>query len=166
MQVDLHVKTVMVMYSAHATTHANRSKKNTFSRRTLPTTEGVHIIIPTSKSEIIGKDKNGNNKYPTTSTLPSPKQPVFAQRRMKRMSSQHEPMEEFTQEHSGLVEYLNKTWSNVKKEFEKKSQKPTEECGPVYYREKETNPKLQNFNTFDLDQWMEERLLAQLMKSS
>jgi len=85
---------------------------------------------------------------------------------MKRMSSQHEPMEEFTQEHSGLVEYLNKTWSNVNKEFEKKSQKPTEECGPVYYREKETNPKLQNFNTFDLDQWMEERLLAQLMKSS
>ena len=29
----LQEQTVMVMYSAHATTHAHRSKKNTFSRR-------------------------------------------------------------------------------------------------------------------------------------
>ena len=34
LQVDwLKEQTVMVMYSAHATTHAHRSKKNTFSRR-------------------------------------------------------------------------------------------------------------------------------------
>ena len=39
----------------------------------------------------------------------SPKQPVFAQRRIKRMSSHNEPMEEFTQEHCGLVEYLHKS---------------------------------------------------------
>ncbi|XP_067935236.1 uncharacterized protein [Watersipora subatra] len=145
----------MVMFS-HATSHAKSSKKNTFTRRSLSIETGV---IP-PKSDIIGKDKNGNINYPY-----SIKQPVFAQRRMHRSKSQND-MHTYTQEHENIVKYLSATWQSVKRDLDNKKNDSSAEGGTVYYIEKELNPVLKDFMPFDLERFLADRLYQKYLPSS
>ncbi|KAK6183053.1 hypothetical protein SNE40_010605 [Patella caerulea] len=72
--------------------------------------------------------------------------------------SNSEPGEFSSPQHEEISKYLSENWHKVCKECET-SNKKGQESGPLWYKEKTPNPKLSDFEAFDLDEWWRERYL-------
>ncbi|XP_052774242.1 MAPK regulated corepressor interacting protein 2-like [Mya arenaria] len=113
--------------------------------------------------EIARSSPRDTDKQQTAVVMSSPK-PVFNgtrgrhQHYMRRNSSPSQP--QYSVQHEEIVKILSEGWSRVNHELEKSSHKEVP-AGPILYREKNPNPKLNDFKAFDLEKFWGDRLYAQ-----
>ncbi|KAH3863721.1 MAPK regulated corepressor interacting protein 2-like isoform X3 [Dreissena polymorpha] len=67
---------------------------------------------------------------------------------------------QFSPQHEEFVKYLSDSWNRVSRELENRTGRDAS-SGPTLYREKNPNPKLNDFKAFDLDKFWGERFLHQ-----
>ncbi|XP_013414886.1 MAPK regulated corepressor interacting protein 2 [Lingula anatina] len=72
--------------------------------------------------------------------------------------------EPVTPHHEDNVKFLLQAWQQVQREIEM-SQKSGKD-GPIFYQEKTPNPKLSDFEPFDLESWWGKRTLEKIHQSS
>ncbi|KAH3863722.1 MAPK regulated corepressor interacting protein 2-like isoform X2 [Dreissena polymorpha] len=79
---------------------------------------------------------------------------------------------QFSPQHEEFVKYLSDSWNRVSRELENRTGRDgayhynvlrhrQASSGPTLYREKNPNPKLNDFKAFDLDKFWGERFLHQ-----
>ncbi|XP_067672749.1 MAPK regulated corepressor interacting protein 2-like [Haliotis asinina] len=103
-----------------------------------------------------------SKRAPGEPVMSSPK-PVFNVngKRAHVNRSNSAPQEPISQQHEDIVKYLNDAWNKVRHELEvgKKSER---ENAPLWYKERNPNPRLQGFKAFDLEEFWGKRTLEKL----
>ncbi|XP_045211505.1 MAPK regulated corepressor interacting protein 2-like [Mercenaria mercenaria] len=111
----------------------------------------------------IARDTEKQQLTQTAVGMSSPK-PVFNGNRtrypMRQNSNPQQP--QYSAQHEEMVRYLSDTWNRVNHELERNQR----EGGPIVYREKNPNPRLNDFKPFDLEQFWGDRYMQQVTGST
>ncbi|XP_015178819.1 PREDICTED: protein FAM195A-like [Polistes dominula] len=91
-------------------------------------------------------------------------------KRLSTMPAKHQP--ETVAQHFDLIKYIFDSWNSVSKELDMCNQPHLNSSSyrngitVTYYQEHEPNPKLKDFEPFDLEAWWGKRVVQNITRNS